>query len=243
MEYGEHGLDFCLGTHTLSISIGDVWRWTVRFLNCRQCTLLPINIGITSWSHFHPSYPPDIIQFPRYVHVSFHLIPSIIYEGQTIIPVCHKGNSSSENLSDLLKVTQLVRCRAWEPNQCVLLLFLWMRLVLGIRAERKDKALNRGKKCSVYSLFFLDSWTQEMCVCVCVCVITMKVFLRPWGFNKMWKKFYQHVPFPPGFWALHNLRKCNPCVWLFILPSSKNIVDSLRSVWCSGNLFFFFFWG
>ena len=157
MEYGEHGLDVCLGTHISSISTGDVWRWTVRFFNCCQCTPLPVNMGLTSWSHSHPSYLPDIVQFPRYVHVSFHLTPSIIYEGQTIIPVCHKGNSSSENLSDLLKVTQLVRCRAWEPNQCVVLLFLWMRPVPGIGDDRrKDKALNREKR--MLSVFIFLSW-------------------------------------------------------------------------------------
>ena len=157
MEYGEHGFDFCLETHILSISRGDVWGWTVRLLNCYQCTRPPVKVGRTSWNYSHPSYSPDIVQFPRYGHVSFHLIPSIIYEGHTIIPLCHKGNSSSENLSDLLKVTQLVRCRAWEPNQCVVLLLLWMRLVLGIRADwRKDKALNRKKK--MLSVFIFLSW-------------------------------------------------------------------------------------
>lgn len=101
-------------------------------------------------------------------HISFRLILITICEVWTVIPVYNRGNLTSENLSDLLKVTQLVR---WQS--------LGVKLTCGPSISRSEAGASWGirsdqnknkslsiKKCSFFSRH-LDR--GNVCVYVCVC--------------------------------------------------------------------------
>ena len=117
MGHAESGLVFCLGTHSSESAEQEfeggrsVSLTTASALFCllrrqewlpRGTSLLSIHLTLYNFQGIFTGLPPCNL--------------TTICEVETVVPFSNRGNASSENVSDLLKVTPLVRWQSLKAR-------------------------------------------------------------------------------------------------------------------------------